>query len=44
MRTKKAARQENNQKRAVSQKPSGERISGIKGRSTVSKATDGSLG
>lgn len=44
MRTKKAVRQENNKKSSVSEKPRGERISGIKERSTVAKATDGSTG
>ena len=44
MRTKKPVRQENNRKSPVSQKPRGESISGIKERSTVSKATDGSSG
>lgn len=44
MRTKKPVRQENNKKSPVSQKPRGESISGIKERSTVSKATDGSIG
>lgn len=44
MRTKKPVRQEDNKKSPVSQKPRRESILGIKDRSTVSKATDGSTG
>lgn len=41
---KEAYEQEKNPKRTISQKPRGERISGIKEASTVSKAAHGSTG